>query len=80
MVSIYVMTDRAAIAAEELKRWRVDRGITQRELARLLGCKMQAVSNIETRRVLPELRMAIAIEDVAGIPARSWVRQTWKVA
>lgn len=48
---------------------------TKTEFARQLGISLPFLANIEAGRKRPGLDTAARIEDLTGIPARSWERQ-----
>jgi transcriptional regulator with XRE-family HTH domain len=50
-----------------LARVRIDRGITQAELARYAGFKPSAISHYETGRRAPSLANLIALADALGV-------------
>lgn len=45
----------------EIKKARIDRGVTQLELARLVGVQEQTISRIETGRLDPEEELVLKI-------------------
>ncbi len=47
-----------------LAKWRVSRGLTQPELARLVDCHAQTIARIEEGKRAPNLGLALAIEMV----------------
>ncbi|MBE6067952.1 MAG: helix-turn-helix transcriptional regulator [Clostridium lundense] len=53
----------------KLKLLRAERGITQDELAKILGITRPALSNIETGKFSPKGRLVIKIANYFGIPA-----------
>ncbi len=63
--------ERASASAKKLaanvRRLRKERGLTQREVGRLLGVDQAAVSLIELKRSNPTLRMLDAIADLLGV-------------
>lgn len=60
---------RAQKLENYLRTYRKQSGLTQREVAFLLGCETGAqVSRYERRRRLPPLRTALAFEAIFGVP------------
>lgn len=53
----------------KLKVLRAEKGITQDELAKILGITRPALSNIETGKFSPKGRLIIKIANYFGIPA-----------
>ena len=47
---------------------RKQRGLTQGELAALLGCSVATVSHLETGRVKPNLEISLGLETLFGLP------------
>jgi transcriptional regulator with XRE-family HTH domain len=72
-----VMVSRSA--GEMLREWRGRVGMRQFELARIIGATQPMVCCYEGGSVTPGLAMAVAIETVSGIPARSWVPEVVRV-
>ncbi len=66
-------TEEATDGPARLKAWLERSRISQRAAAVLLGCHYTHVSQILSRRRVPGLAQAVAIERVAGIPAGAWV-------
>lgn len=62
--------ERTALArtvAIEILRYRIDHGLTQTALARLLGMKQPAVSRLETGEVNPSWDTLVRLADVLGL-------------
>ena len=53
--------------SEQIKKIRVDKGITQQEMANNLGISRQAISNWENDRNLPDIEMIIKIAQVFNL-------------
>jgi peptide deformylase len=67
--------DRAAEAfASELARWRIDRGMSKKQLAALMGFDPSYVSHIEGRRHRPTEDFARRAEAVLGTAGALWQR------
>lgn len=73
MPILYTDEEKAAqtAAARKMKRWRERRGITQRDMAVLIGCTHPHVSSMERGRVRPSPRLVKAIEHYCGEPKRA---------
>jgi HTH-type transcriptional regulator / antitoxin HigA len=56
--------------AEELEA----RGLSQAELARRMGCPVQAVNEIVRGKKAITAETALGLEDVLGVPADFWLR------
>ncbi len=52
------------------------KGISQKELARLLGCSEPLVSHLLKGTVLPTYRRALALEQHLGIPHQKLLEQS----
>lgn len=57
---------------EQLKQWTERAKLNQRELARLLNISEPFVTQILKGLRTPRLKTLVRIEDVTGIPVRSW--------
>lgn len=51
-----------------IREYRNDRGITQSELARLVGARRDTIYNLENGRYNPSLSLALKIAHVFGVP------------
>lgn len=58
---------------EAMRRARVDRDLTQRELAEKLGISGSEVSDYENGRKAPALARAVMIEKELGISVEVWL-------
>ena len=62
--------ERTALArtvAIEVLRYRIDHGLTQTELARILGMKQPAISRLEIGETNPSWDMLVRLADVLGM-------------
>jgi transcriptional regulator with XRE-family HTH domain len=60
-------------ASDRLRAWRAERGLSQPDVAELIGCSVPWVSQLERGLKLPgSIRLALAIERVTGIDADDW--------
>jgi transcriptional regulator with XRE-family HTH domain len=53
----------------------VDRGWSQSRLGKELALTPSAVGGWLSGKSIPELRPAIAMEDLLGVPARAWLEE-----
>lgn len=67
---------------DKLNNWIDASGITQAELARLLGTTRQAVCHWMRGRTVPALYYSLALEAVSGgqVPATVWLTQGQRLA
>lgn len=56
----------------QLAEWKVKRGVTQREMAELFKVHENFVSLMLKGKRRPGLTLAVAIENLTGVPVRSW--------
>ena len=54
-----------------IRTLRAERGLSQAELAAVLGVSRQTVNNVETGRVIPSLPLALAVARYFGTPVES---------
>ncbi|RPH75611.1 XRE family transcriptional regulator [bacterium] len=66
------MAQKRRPAAEQLREFRTSRGHTLLELGNLVGCSEAWVWQLENTTRPPGLRLALALERVAGIAPESW--------
>jgi transcriptional regulator with XRE-family HTH domain len=66
MSSACVVTEDTRATGEYLRRLRDDAGLSQRELARLLGCQQPAIARLEAGGVRPGLTTLQRIGDALG--------------
>ena len=52
----------------QLKQYRLQRQLTQDELARDVACSRETIRNIETRRHIPYVLLGLRISSTLGIP------------
>lgn len=52
----------------------IDRAGSQRKFAKLVGADEPTISRIRKKLLVPNLRIAIAMQERAGIPAIAWKR------
>jgi len=64
---------QATSAVKRLKAELARRDWSQNELARKLGTDSAVVSRWMTGQRTPELKLAVAIERLLGIPAAAWI-------
>lgn len=65
---------RDSAARHALREWRIDRNMTQQELAEMVGVQRLTIHNLEMGKGPPELDTAISIEDHTDIRCTDWRR------
>ena len=53
--------------AEQVIYWRQKRGLTQTQLANLLGTRQSSISRLENMSVLPSLSFLVRVADILGL-------------
>lgn len=51
-----------------LKKFRINKNMTQSELARIVGCQRVTISRIETGHQKPSIELAYSLANALGIP------------
>lgn len=66
------------LGSVRFKEWRESRALTQAQVADLLGVRQSRVSEWESGRTQPRVRMAVAIARVTGgeVPVELWADAT----
>lgn len=67
-------TDNILPADEALRAWMASNGQSQADVARAAGIDQSHMSKILKRKTRPGLAASMAIQDLTGIPARSWLK------
>ena len=63
---------RMTIGSRQLKKWRADNDVTQRDLAVKVGAYALSISQYELGKKRPGIDAAVALERVTGIPVAAW--------
>lgn len=58
-----------------ISSWRGDLGWTQERAAKYLGVGYSLYSKLERGARIPSLTLAARIQEMAGVPAASWLKQ-----
>ena len=67
-------TDYAVAPGEYLQEWRDDRGLSQKEVAELLGLNVSHVDGLVCGYAPVTADIAARLERVVGIPTQTWLR------
>lgn len=68
--------DESLTAGETLRLWRTRSKLSLREVAPLVHCTAQTLARIERHERKPTVKVALAIQTVAGIAIEAWVTDT----
>lgn len=60
-------------AGKKLEQWRLKKGYTKREAAKILNCTHPTIIRLEANRVIPKLPTALTILRHTGIKVEEWI-------
>jgi len=64
---MHLPTTKTALIRNSVQRFRLERGMTQQDLATRVGVSRQTIMNIEFGRTHPSILLAYRIADALGI-------------
>lgn len=58
---------------KKLRQWRLEKGYTKREAAKILNCTHPTIIRLEEERVVPSLETALTVLRITGIRVEEWL-------